>query len=73
MVSVEVSQQEEEEEEKGKCFTTVRGACKAKWVFPDREPGVWTCYTSTENQLNAACNRAGIESQVTYSVSRIIS
>ena len=61
MVSVEVSQQQEAE--KGKCFTTVRGACKAKWVFPDREPGIWTCYTPTEEQLIAACNRAGIESQ----------
>ena len=62
MVSVEVSQQQEEEE-KGKCFTTVRGACKAKWVFSDREPGIRTCYTPTEEQLIAACDRAGIESQ----------
>ena len=48
---------------KKKSFTTVRGACKAKWVFPDREPGIRTCYTPTEEQLIAACNRAGIESQ----------
>ena len=72
MVSVEVSQQQEEEE-KGKCFTTVRGACKTKWVFPDREPGIRTYYTSTEYQLIAT---SIIELELSHSnnsVSRIIS
>ena len=72
MVSDEVSQQQQEEE-KGKCFTTVRGACKTKWVFSDREPGVWTCYTPTEYQLIAT---SIIELELSHSnnsVSRIIS